>query len=450
MASTYLTRTSTAGNRQKFTTSFWFKLAKADSTRMSFFSATETTDGNELSYMRVDDKIWIRESHSNNSDLILETNRIFRDINAWYHIVFTVDTTQATNTNRLKMYVNGVQETSFAYETYPSQNYNTRWNESGQVMQIGRNTSGYPYYFDGSISHFHHCDGYAYDASAFGFTDSTTGEWKINTSPNVSYGNNGFFILKDGNSVTDSSPNTNNFTVAGGTLTKTEDNPSNNFATINPLQSFSSGSLDIDFANTRVRGNGSTWMRANAGLAAKSGKWYYEAYIQHTTSGRPIRLGWDSADNPNNGSDTYYSGFNISTDGYIRGGVNGYNNYDPNATALGVTFTTGDYIGLAIDIDGDTVTAYKNGTVISNVNALSLSGFTYCSVKKSRGHWITPSVVFYSQSNNDNRTEFNFGNGAFANTQLTGTTYTDSAGFGVFKYQPPTGYLAWCTKNLNQ
>ena len=93
MASTYLTRTSTAGNRQKFTTSFWFKLAKADSTRMSFFSATETTDGNELSYMRVDDKIWIRESHSNNSDLILETNRIFRDINAWYHIVFTVDTT---------------------------------------------------------------------------------------------------------------------------------------------------------------------------------------------------------------------------------------------------------------------------------------------------------------------------------------------------------------------
>jgi len=91
-------------------------------------------------------------------------------------------------------------------------------------------------YFDGSMSHVHFIDGTAYDASAFGSTDSTTGEWKINTSPSVTYGTNGFFILKDGNSVTDQSPNSNNFTVGGGTLTKTEDNPSNVFATLNPLR----------------------------------------------------------------------------------------------------------------------------------------------------------------------------------------------------------------------
>ena len=83
------------------------------------------------------------------------------------------------------------------------------------------------------MSHVHFCDGYAYQASDFGSTDSTTGEWNINTAPNVQYGTNGFFVLKNGNSVTDQSGQSNNLTVGGGTLTNTEDNPSNNFATLN-------------------------------------------------------------------------------------------------------------------------------------------------------------------------------------------------------------------------
>ena len=84
------------------------------------------------------------------------------------------------------------------------------------------------------MSHVHFCDGYSYGPDSFGETDSTTGEWKIKTAPSVSYGTNGFFILKDGNSVTDQSGQSNNWTVASGTLTKTEDNPSNVFATLNP------------------------------------------------------------------------------------------------------------------------------------------------------------------------------------------------------------------------
>ena len=448
MATTYLTRTpSSSTNNRTFTLSVWVKRAKISDRQAIIAQAVDGSNETQI-WFDNDDTLLMFQNSSNSTQFAIRTNRLFRDTNSWYHIVMAFDTTQATETNRVKLYINGVQETSFNSPSYPSQNFDTRWNSTTPV-EVGR-MSYNQNYFDGVMSHLHWIDGTQYSASNFGSTDSTTGEWKINASPNVTYGTNGFFILKDTNSGTDQSGNSNNFTVAGGTLTKTEDNPSNNFATMNPLQSFSSGSLDIDFANTRVRGNGTAWMRANAGLAAKSGKWYYEAYIQHNTSGRPIRVGWDSADNPRNGSDNYYSGFNISTDGYIRGGVAGHNGYDPDSTALGTTFTTGDYIGLAIDIDGDTVTAYKNGTVISNVNALSLSGFTNCSIKKSRGHWITPSVNFYSVSNNDNRTEFNFGNGAFANTQLTGTTYNDSAGFGVFKYQPPTNYLAWCTKNLNQ
>jgi hypothetical protein len=94
-------------------------------------------------------------------------------------------------------------------------------------------------YFEGSMSHIHFIDGTAYDATAFGEYDAN-GVWKIKTSPSVTYGTNGFFILKDGNSVTDQSGNSNNFTVAGGTLTNTEDNPANVFATLNPLIKFKS------------------------------------------------------------------------------------------------------------------------------------------------------------------------------------------------------------------
>ena len=448
MATTYLQKVpSSVGSTTTATFSFWVKIAGTGT--QAIYTVHDGSAQFDIFVRNASGQVGFYGYNGSSFDFRLHTSRLLRDHNAWYHIVCKVDLTNSTQADRAILYINGVRETAFSIETYPSNASATAIFSKNSTTTIGATHTGGSD-LDGVLSHFHFCDGYAYDASTFGSTDATTGEWKINTSPNVQYGTNGFFLFKDNASTTDQSGQGNNWSVTAGTLTKTEDNPSNNFATINPLQSFNSGGLDIDFANTRVRGDGSAWMRANAGLAAKSGKWYYEAYIQYTTSGRPIRLGWDSADNPNNGSDTYYSGFSISTDGYIRGGVYGYSGYDPNATALGVTFSTGDYIGLAIDIDGDTVTAYKNGTVISNVNALSLSGFTNCSIKKSRGHWITPSVVFYSVSNNDNRTEFNFGNGAFANTQLTGTTYTDSAGFGVFKYQPPTNYLAWCTKNLNQ
>ena len=134
----------------------------------------------------------------------VQTNRKFRDTNAWYHIVVAYDTTQSTASNRIKIYVNGTQETALSATTYPSQNHNGRINNN-VLQHIGRTSSGYPNYFDGLMSHIHFCDGYAYDADDFGSTDSTTGEWKINTSPSVSYGTNGFFIFKDSASLTDQS-----------------------------------------------------------------------------------------------------------------------------------------------------------------------------------------------------------------------------------------------------
>ena len=304
------------------------------------------------------------------------------------------------------------------------------------------------------MSHIHFIDGTQYQASDFGETDATTGEWKIKTSPSVTYGNNGFFILKDGNSVTDQSPNTNNWTVAGGTLTKTEDCPSNVFCTMNPLQ-FADPSLQSTFANgnTSISGNVAGWQRTFGTIGAKAnGKWYYEWKCTALNAGNN-RLGWDSIDLINEGTDNYYSGLTLDGNGELRGGRRGYSGYDPNSVQMSAisggnfSFAVNDFLGMALDIDNNTISVYKNGTL--EINAYSFASASNCSVLKSRGHFISPSVNFYSASGNVNTGQFNFGNGAFGNTQLTGTTYQDSNGQGVFKYQPPTNYLAWCTKNLN-
>ena len=254
------------------------------------------------------------------AQLRIATNRQFRDYNSWYHLVFSWDTTQSTADDRMKIYVNGVQETSFSSRTNPSQNYDAHLN-TNIVHEIGRQTWNLSGRFNGSMSHIHFCDGYTYQASDFGSTDSTTGEWNINTSPSVSYGTNGFWILKDGNSVTDQSGNSNNWTVGGGTLTNTEDCPSNVFATWNPLVplgSFSNGNTVWD---SNASGDGSAFST----LGAETGKYYMECKV--TTSNTD---GWELGvapaqrlDGAANGVGTsVIGGVGYTGDGYIRSRFN--------------------------------------------------------------------------------------------------------------------------------
>ena len=211
MASTYLTRTlGTPTLATKATCSLWFKRSKPDENGSIIFG---NSNGGGI-FLSSNNSMYVY----NNDSSFLQTNRLFRDVNAWYHVVYSVDTTQSTASDRVKLYINGVQETSFASSSYPNQNSASLLGTATE-HNIGRNNSG-SNFFNGSMSHVHFIDGTAYDASAFGETDAN-GVWTIKISPSVTYGNNGFFILKDGNSVTDQSGNGNNFTVAGGTLTNT-------------------------------------------------------------------------------------------------------------------------------------------------------------------------------------------------------------------------------------
>ena len=280
MAVRLLQTQSAATNLKKFTFSCWIKRSKISSS-MNFFVSHESAS-DEMQF-RFNSNDTLEFTHYPNYGSTgyqgrLITNRVFRDVSGWYNIVIAYDSAQATNSNRLKMYVNGVQETSFSTTDYPDQNTDGAFGTSSYQFCIGTvSPTSTGDAFDGLMSHAIFTDGYVYDASTFGSTDSTTGEWKINTSPSVTYGNNGFFILKDSASVTDQSGNSNNFTVSSGTITSTKDCPSNVFAILNPLG-------NSNASNTLAHGNtqhscSTNWCGFASSIGALAGKYYAEIKV---------------------------------------------------------------------------------------------------------------------------------------------------------------------------
>jgi len=437
MASTYLTRTQTAGNRRKGTFSAWFK--RANLGYQYLMSWNSTTSGTSLGdWIRFNGEALDILKYTGSLPYRVQTNRLFRDTNAWYHLVVAYDSEQATASNRIKIYVNGVQETSFGTSSYPSQNYDFEFNNNSIVACIGRNYDTEAN-FDGSMSHVHWCDGYAYSASDFGSTDATTGEWKINTSPSVTYGTNGFFILKDGNSVTDQSGQSNNFT-ANGTLTKTEDSPSNVFATFNPLfQSLPTGGLSNGNNTAKTNGADSTWRSAFGNLGATSGKYYMEVkwvsgshFVSGFASQRTL-----STHNFKDLTDTYSGGqyFGIyGTSLYTNGSSSG--SYTAQAS--------GNIIQLALDMDNKKIYQGINGTWNVGGNPSSGNGI---SITGDTDEFWTFGISAYSNSGTGEY-QANFGNGYFGSTQIS-SAGTNASGNGIFEYDVPTGYTALSTKGLN-
>ena len=220
MATTYLTRTFTAGDQEKWTWSAWVKRSKLGATN-SLFSGN--VDGNNRTDVKFNgsDQLIIEHLVSNSYVSRHITNRLFRDTSAYYHIVVVWDTGNASEYERQKFYINGVEENSWATETNCAQNTDSWMNNTASTVACNIGISDGGNYFDGCMSHVHYSDGYALAPTVFGETDATTGEWKIKTSPSFTLGTNGYTILKDGNTITDQSTNSNNFTLGAGTLTNT-------------------------------------------------------------------------------------------------------------------------------------------------------------------------------------------------------------------------------------
>tara|TARA_R100000388_G_scaffold15368_1_gene12284 strand:+ start:69 stop:1394 length:1326 start_codon:yes stop_codon:yes gene_type:complete len=441
MASTKLTRTFSAdSNRKKFTVSVWVKKSQNASVKPIW--------GGEIStgyvWFNMGSTIYFQQNPS--STIEFNSTAKFRDSGAWYHVVQQVDTAQATNTNRMKFWVNGEQITNWATSTYPSQDEEIKFQSAAYPLRIGEFGNSY---WDGSMSHFHWCDGYAYEASDFGSTDATTGEWKIKTSPNVSYGTNGFFILKDGNSVTDESPNTNNFTVSAGTLTKTEDNPSNNFATLNPLyRKPQTNPSELTNGNTGVIG-GSAHRADVPTIAVNSGKWYMEA---KAISGNTTKWWWGLS----KVSVAEEKQSLANTDNFIYGDTSGtqgvYNNNlkVDGSTAISSIFggavAANDIVMIAVDLDNQKVWYGLNGTW----NNGSASQSTTINLSYPDSTALTANEYYYIGVGNENtKWHTNYGNGYFGTTAVS-SAGTNASGIGIFEYDVPTGFTALSTKGLNE
>ena len=407
---------SSSGSNSKFTFSAWVKRGTLGALSPMFSAGSS---GQSQIVFDAQDELGVYDG----ATVILETNRVFRDTSAFYHIVVTLDATQS-GTDKAKLYVNGVQETSFKTDGRSSFSSLAKANQSGEVQDIGSDGTGN---FLGLMTHVHMTDNYAYPASTFGETDSTSGIWKPKTAPSVTYGTNGFFLKfeNSGNLDLDSNSNGHTFSTTG-TITQTEDTPSNNFATMNSLHK--GANVALTNGNLTCTGSGSNASVAST-LAVSSGKWYWEAKLNSSTNNyfnvgilkTDVRI--DNLSYPADNA----GGYVYAIDG------NMYN----NGSALldtGTTISVGDIVGFLLDLDNGTLKLKKNGSDVYSGNAVVSS-------------LNTGDFWYVAQGANPSNVDFNFGNGRFGTTALASSN-SDSAGLGLFEYSVPSGYYALCTKNI--
>jgi len=447
MAYLYRTADFSSSNSTSCVMSFWAKLASPASTLQGFFLGWGDANNYGTMYLNNDDHIYYKEKNGGTQYEEKIDARKFRDHNAWYHFFLQWDYTQSTATNRLKIYVNNELMTwANSGSNLAPQNYSTRLKRND--FRVGTYTSDGSSYYDwkGLMSHFHFIDDASYDAytpSTFGSTDSTTGEWKINTSPTISnYNSQGFFILKDDNLGTDRSGKGNNLSTSG-TLTKTEDCPSNVFATGNPLDEGCDAHPVISKGNNSYSVGSAVWRFALSTLGMSSGKFYME---QKRGSGGNYFAGvTDQHDNLNRDlSSNKYAGGEPLGVGYYSDNGNKYLNN--SSTSFGNSYANGDIVGTAIDVDNGYVYFSKNGVWQNSGDPTSGSsgtgGIALPTSSSATGIW------FFCPSLYNGTLDVNYGNGYFGTTAVS-SAGTNASGNGIFEYDVPTGYTALSTKGLN-
>ncbi len=379
----------------------------------------------------------------------VRTNAVFRDTAAWYHIMVAVDTTQATDSNRVKLYVNGQEQTSLTGTAYPTQNYQFKWGRAEEHMIGSRPDSdavaGEPQasqFWSGYMADVYFVDGSQLAPTDFGEVDEDSGIWKPKQRGG-SFGNNGF-KLEFGNSSnlgTDTSGNSNNFTAVNlAAIDQATDTPTNNFCTINPLVNNGFAIFSLTEGGTRGP-NTAEGNKAVGTFGVSSGKWYWEGVTTSASGTNYWEWGITRVDvqqgnshDPAQGSAWYSAENTFNTQTGVGSASPTYN--------TGITsYSVGDIwsISLNCDVSPYTMTLRFNNSVAGTTsNNTNRSVGTFASADA-----VTPYYFLYNVASDD--TWHNFGN-PFITTLSGGNS--DANGYGDFKYAPPSGYYALCTKNL--
>jgi hypothetical protein len=442
-SSDYLERTpASASNRKTFTLSFWIKRSKLGDEEFIFY-AKDTGDNDTRIYFETDNTLKYSSQISNVNNTRLNTTQVFRDISAWYHIVYAIDTTQATSSNRAKLYVNGTQVTAFATATYPSQNTDTFVNDD-VLHTIGRRSDGASNYFNGYMSEINLIDGQALDPTSFGEFDEDTGIWKPINVSGLTFGTNGFYLeFKDSSALgDDTSGNGNDFTVNNLTsIDQTTDTPTNNFATMNPLDNYYAASTFSE-GNLKFISQATGYQYNTATFGLSQGKWYFEVKLIAAYNNDEVNIGIAGRTTE---STNGYLGFYNDTYGMYGDNGNIYNG--GSSSSYGVAYTVGDIIGVYMDLDNNKLYYAKNGTIMNSGTGKDITAAT----STTTGFYF-PALGDYFGGQTATF-EVNFGNPTF-----TGTDQADVNEYGSFEYSPSAGtfdgvskdFLAICTANLSE
>jgi hypothetical protein len=440
----YLSRTpSVAGNRKTWTFSTWFKRGGVSpSTSYTLFSGGTGTTANTGTNVRFQvQNDYLRLSTDNTSGGSLMSSADLRDVSAWYHVVLAFDTPQASSSDRIKMYINGEQVTSFrATPSYPTQNRDLGVNNT-ELQQVGGSSIGTFEKFNGYLADTYLVDGTALDPTSFG--EFKNGVW-IPKAYTGSYGTNGFHLEYNDN-ANDSSGTGNNWTatniVAGDYML---DSPTNNFATLNPLY-YLTASTHLSEGNLQLTHEAAAH-RANAGtMFSKTGKWYFEVHNKTDTSSSSVALGVGLQDISKNL--VYASG----ADNYVF-----YANNNRGKTVLNTTEVTwstdgthapdaGDIVQVAYDADSGKIFFGVSNTYYAADAGADGNPATGANPSATLSTAID-YVPFVGTYNNE--ATANFGQDSSFAGAATAQGNTDSNGRGDFYYTPPAGFLALCTANL--
>jgi hypothetical protein len=441
-SSDYLTRTpSSASNRRTCTVSLWVKQSILTGNRVFF---DQEVNGSNFIRFYLDSNnrlaFYIEDSSAGGTQALLKPSALLRDVSAWYHFVIAVDVTQATESNRVKMYINGELQTSFNDSNYPSQNLDIEGLNTTNPVDIGRRTSNNDNLFNGYISEFCFIDGLALAADQFGEFDEDSGIWKPIDVSGLTFGTNGFYLdFEDSSALgNDVSGNTNNFTVNNLTaIDQSTDTCTNNFATWNPLWSQSNGNIgDVVFSE----GNLKTTTSANyrtfpATIGFSSGKWYWEIKRYEDTADMHTGVMSELATPANTATwiGSTNNGWVFGCDGgsTYGDGVEGNTGYTaaPNA---------GDIVQVAFNADDGKIYFGVNGTWQNSGNPATGTNPAYTG--------LDTSLFYFPCASTGSDVEANFGSPSFA----ISSGNTDGNGYGNFEYAVPSGYYSLNTKNLSE
>jgi len=423
----------------KFTISFWMKLGLVSSTVRTIFNIAVSGGANTFLQLTAAD-LMVFGRYDSGYQGNLTTNQVFRDPSAWYSIIVVYDSGNATAGNRMRLYVNGTEVTSFGTDTNPTQDLDSS-NIDGATIFVGAYGDD-DEEFDGYLAEFCFIDGLALTPSSFGeFNEDSPNIWQPIDVSGLTFGNNGFYLdFED-------SANLGNDKNGGTDLGETNiaavdqavDSPSNNFATMNILDNyygagtFTEGNLKIVTLSSDY-----TYYTGTIGLTA--GLWYFEAKLTATADDNQVHVGiagrvtQDAQHELGHYNDTYAY---YSADGDSR--------TNDGDTSYGTGFDTGDILGVYIDLSANKLYFAKNGTVQNSGTGISITApasVTAGAYFPAVGDWANQSATW----------EVNFGNPSFS----LSSAVADKNGYGSFEYNPSSGtfdsaskdFLAICTKNL--